>query len=68
MKIKAGDKVQFTDSFCQSIQADSETANLIGIVQSVKDYPQIKKTVVKVLWGNDIETSSSFAQFLKIVK
>ena len=55
-----GDKVKYTHSFLKSINADYSISSLTGIVQSIKDMPQIKKTVVRVLW-NDGEMQSSLA-------
>jgi hypothetical protein len=56
-KFNIGDKVQYTRGGLQSINANADIADLTGIVQSIKDIPQIKKTVVKVLW-NDGELQS----------
>jgi len=49
---KIGDKVEYTRGFLQSINADYNISSLTGIVQSVKTIPQVKKTIVKVLWSD----------------
>jgi hypothetical protein len=47
-----GDEVEYTRGFLQSIYADYEIASLTGLVQSIKHYPNINRSVVKVLWSN----------------
>jgi len=64
MTFKIGEKVRYSHAFLNSVGADRDMAVLDGIVQSVKEYPKLKKTVVKVLWKGDDEIRSSLAQNL----
>jgi len=61
MTFKIGEKVRYSHAFIKSIGADYETANITGIVQELKYHPQMKKTIVKVLWEGDTEIRGSLA-------
>jgi hypothetical protein len=64
MTFKIGETVRYSHAFLKSVGGDRDMAVLNGVVQSVKEYPQLKKTVVKVLWAGDDEIRSSLAQNL----
>lgn len=50
---KIGDKVQFSDAFCESIQADYDTAALTGVVLLVHKDRDGKIRRVLVQWDDD---------------
>ena len=51
MKVKKGDKVQMSDTWCESIQADLDIASLKGIVITAKPLGHSNQ-YCKVKWSN----------------
>jgi hypothetical protein len=64
MTFKIGEKVRYSHAFLNSISANYETANLTGIVKEIKEYPQIKKVIIKVLWQGETEETGCLSSNL----
>ena len=60
-QFKLGDRVQLSPKFLKSIQADLETAEMVGTVVKINEYPRINKTVLKIKWDNQDEISGALS-------
>ena len=64
---KIGDKVQFSDSFIESIRADYDTCQLRGVII---DLPVNRNSTiprrVRVRWDDDTESSSLIKNLQRI--